>query len=147
MAKRHFYLGIENLALNATQRQTLVDVLKALGPASDPQPARLCHWRTRLDDEAAIFEALFDEDNLTIPKFKQRLGDIFGVDPATIDHATQSKSYAGGTTPIVTFSHGGTDYLRFALFGGQGAAWMESGDECRGYLAANRDEWESKEGI
>lgn len=52
-----------------------------------------------------------------------------------------------GATPIVTFSRGGTDYLRFALFGGQGAAWMESGDECRGYLAANQDEWESEEGI
>ena len=143
MAQRHFYLGIENLALNPTQRQTLMDALKALGPASDPQPARLCHWRTRLDGEAAIFEALFDEDNLTIAAFKQRLGDIFNVDPATIDHSIVVRSFAGGSTPIVTFSRGGVDYLRFALFGGQGAAWMKSGDECRGYLALNRDDWEA----
>lgn len=144
MAQRHFYLGIENLTLNATQRQTLVDALKALGPASDPQPARLCHWRTRLDGEAAIFEALFDEGNLTVQAFKQRLGTIFSVDPTAIDHDTVTNHFADGDTPVVTFSRGGVDYLRFALFGGQSATWMESGDEARGYLAANRDEWEEE---
>lgn len=142
---RHFYLGIENLNLNASQRQALIDELKSLGPASDPQPARLCHWRTRLDGEAAIFEALFNEDNLTVAKFKQRLATIFGVDPATIDHASITRHFADGDTPVVTFSRAGTDYLRFALFGGAGAAWMQSGDECRGYLATNRDEWEESE--
>lgn len=145
MARRHFYLGIENINLNATQRQTLIAELRALGPASDSQPARLNHWRTRLDNEAVIFEALFNETNLTVARFKQRLGAIFSVDPATIDHTTQNASFAGGTTPIVTFSRGGTDYLQFALFGGMGAAWMDSGDECRGYLAANREEWELSE--
>lgn len=145
MASRHFYLGIENLNLNAAQRQTLVDALKALGPASDPQPARLCHWRTRLDGDAAIFEALFNEDNVTIQAFKNRLADIFSVDPATIDHATVTQHFAGGDTPVVTFSRLGTDYLRFALFGGAGATWMESGNECRGYLALNKAEWEVEE--
>lgn len=147
MPRWHGYIGIENLALNQAQRQTLVDALKTLGPASDPQPARLCHWRTRLDGEAIILEALFSEDNLTITKFKQRLGNIFGIDPTTIYHGTIVMSFAGGITPVVTFSRNNTDYLCFALFGGQDAAWMTSGDECRGYLAINRDDWESKERI
>ena len=141
MATRHFYMGIENINLNIIQRQTLIEELKALGPASNPQPARLCHWRTRLDGEAAIFEALFDEDNLTIAKFKQRLGAIFSVDPSTISHSTIQKDYAGFGTPVVTFAYGGTDYLRFALFGNSDASWMQSGDECRGYLKFNQDEW------
>jgi len=141
MAKRHFYLGIENLNLNAAQRQTLVDALKALGPTSDPQPARLCHWRTRLDGDAAIFEALFNENNLTVTKFKQRLGAIFSVDPGTIDHATQGTQFG----PVVIFSRNGTDYLRFLMFGGVGASWMESGDACRAYLAANQAEWEPED--
>jgi hypothetical protein len=141
MANRHFYLGIENINLNASQRQTLIAELKALGPASDLQPARLNHWRTRLDGEATIFEALFNEDNLTVTRFKQRLGNIFSIDPATINHSNNLQDYAGYGTPVVTFSHDGTDYLRFALFGGVGAAWMESGDECRGYLKANYGEW------
>lgn len=141
MAKRHFYLGIENLNLNTAQRQTLIDALKVLGPASDPQPARLCHWRIRLDSEAAIFEALFDEDTLTVERFKQRLGTIFSVDPDSIDHTTQQTQYG----PLVTFSRGGTDYLRFLLFGGAGASWMESGDAARAYLSSNREEWETPE--
>jgi len=141
----HGYIGVENVNLNPTQRATLVDALKALGPAANKQPARLCHWRTRLDNEAAIFEALFNEDNLTVDAFKQRLGAIFGVSPVTIGHTTVGQSFAGGTTPVVTFHRTGTDYIRFALFGGVGATWMQSGDECRGYLAANSAEWEPAE--
>lgn len=141
MALKHCYISIENLALNATQRTTLIDALKALGPASDSQPARLNHWRTRLDGEAIILEALFDEDNLTIAAFKQRLAAIFGVDPASIGDVSASTAYG----PAVTFSRGGTDYLRFLLFGGDGATWQESGDACRAYLAANSAEWESAE--
>lgn len=137
----HGYFGIENLNLNPSQRDTLVSALRALGPATDPQPARLCHWRTRLDGQAAIFEALFDEDVLTVATWKNRLATIFGVYPSTIDHATVTQHFAGGSTPVVTFSRGGTDYLRVALFGGVGAAWHESGDECRAYIAANSGDW------
>ena len=140
--KRHFYLGIENLGLNAEQRQTLIAELRALGPEIDPQPARLCHWRTRLDGEAAIFEALFNEDNLTVAKFKQRLGSIFGIDPETMNHSTQQLEFAGIGSTMVTFSRSGIDYLRFVLFGGVGESWANSGNECRGYLAVNKDEWE-----
>jgi hypothetical protein len=73
------------------------------------------------------------------------LGAIFGIDPANIDHSTSSQTFDTLPTPIVTFSRLGTDYLRFALFGGIDANWQQSGDECRGYLAANRDEWEPNE--
>ena len=131
--------------LNASQKQTLVSELRALGPSYNPQPAKLCHWRTRLDNEAVIFEALFNEDNLTIAKFKNRLGTIFGIDPGTIDHSVNNVSFGDGNTPIVTFSRGGTDYLRFALFGGLGVEWMDSGNECRAYLHANLEEWETEE--
>jgi len=146
MAHRHFYMGIENLNLNAAQRAILIAELRALGPPregddAETQPCRLNHWRTRLDGQAAIFEALFDEDALAVERFKRRLGAIFGVDPATIDHSTATAHFAGGDTPVVTFSRGGTDYLRFALFGGVGATWQESRLETLGYLAANAEEW------
>ena len=84
-----FIQFVNNVADKAIEKAPKsIDELKALGPASDPQPARLNHWCTRLDGEAAIFEALFNEDNLTIARFKQRLGNIFGVGPGTIDHST-----------------------------------------------------------
>ena len=141
MALWHGYIGIENINLDAVQRQTLIDAIKALGPSSDPQPARLNHWRTRLDEEAAIFEALFNDENLTVDKFKDRLAAIFGTQASQIDDAISNVDYAGYGTTIVMFSRKKIDYLRFALFGGRDAAWMESGDECRAYLHANLEEW------
>lgn len=145
----HGYFGIENLNLNATQRATLVQALQQLGPASDPQPARLCHWRTRLDGDAAIFEALFNESNININTFKTRLGNIFDVAPATIDHNTQQVTLNQRQSAVVTFSRGGTDYLRIVFFGYNGGAiwptWDESRIETLAYLAANREEWEPAE--
>lgn len=141
----HGYFGLENLNLNSGQRQTLISELRTLGPASDSQPARLNHWRTRLDGEAVIFEALFSESNLTVAKFKQQMADIFSVDPAMISHSTINISFDGGNTPVVTFTRSGTDQIRVALFGDVGATWQQSGNECRGYLKANQAEWEENE--
>ena len=141
----HGYFAIEDLNLTDAQRDTLVDVLKALGPGADPQPARLNHWRTRLDGQAAIFEALFDEDKITVDAFKTRLAAIFQVDPATIDHAINTQVFHTLSTAVVTFSRTDTDYLRVAFFGYDGSAWPswpESGAECRAYLAVGAAEWE-----
>ena len=143
----HGYFGIENLALNDEQRGLLVQALRALGPDTDPQPARLCHWRTRLDGQAAIFEALFNEDNITIAAFKQRLGTIFDVDPDSITHAVVYPTFDSLSTATVTFRRDAIDYLRVAFFGYNGTdwpTWAQSGDECRAYLALYRDLWEAE---
>lgn len=145
MAKTHIYMGAENLNLNDAQRAALIIELRALGPSRDreTQPARLNHWRARLDGQAAIFEANFNEDALNVETFKRRLGDKLGVSWATIAASTQIVHFAGGNTPVVTFSRTGTNYLRVALFGGIGATWEESRLECLGYLKANAAEWET----
>ena len=138
----HGYFAVEDLNLNESQRATLVDALRALGPRTARQPAHLCHWRTRLDGEAAIFEAAFDEDTLTVETFRKRLATIFSVSWVTIGFDTQSVTLDTRPTPVVTFSRSGTDYLRMALFGGPGATWEESRVEVLAYLAAHRAEWE-----
>jgi len=141
----HGYFGIEDINLTDNQRDTLIGVLKQLGPDAHPSPACLNHWRTRLDGDATIFEALFDESLLTVDAFKVRLAAIFGVDPGTIDDDLTIFHFGDGNTPVVVFSRSGTDYLRLALFGGVGATWMESGDECRAYLSLYRDLWDELE--
>lgn len=144
---RRVYLAIENLALNDAQRAALLAVIRALGPSVHPQPACLCHWRTRLDGQAAIFEALFSKEALTIDVFKARLAAIAGVDPASIDHAVLFVPFGGYNTAVVTFGRGGVDYLRFAVFGyagGDWPTWTQSGIACRAYLALHRAEWEQE---
>lgn len=138
------YFGIENLALTNAQRELLVIELERLGPPHHPQPAYLCHYRYRLDNDAAIYEALFDFDDLTIAKTKQRLGVIFGVSPVTIGHSILETDFAGLLTLVITFSRTGTDYIRMALFGGSGCCYFDSHAEVAGYLFANQAAWEGE---
>ncbi len=139
------YFGIENLNLTNPQKAILVDELERLGPSEHPQPAYLNHWRYRTDDQAAIYEAQFDFEQLTIAKTKSRLGVIFDVDPATIGSDLIETSFAGFITKVITFSRSGTDYLRMAIFGNTTSSYDESHAEVLGYLKDNLDEWEIEE--
>ena len=144
----HGYWGIENLGLNDAQRDVIIDELRRLGPSSNPQPCMLNHWRTRLDGQAAIFEALWDEALITIDTFVQRLANLFNINPDTIDHDTNLLTFAALPSAAVIFSRNGTDYLRTVFFGyagGEFPTWDESGDEARAYLALFADEWEPEE--
>jgi len=128
------YIGVENLNLTPPQRLALMDALEELGPASFWKPNKHNHQKIRPDNEAMIFEAEFDIDTISVPAFKNLLGNIFGVSPDSINHATDSQSFGGGTSTVITFSRIFTNYARAVMFGGIGASWQESGDECRGYL-------------
>jgi len=140
----HCYIGIENLNLNVTQRTTLINGLKQLGDNLNPQPCHRNHWRIRLDNQAVIFEALFEDDTISIQAVKNWLANIFGVAVGTISHSVNNQSFAGGSTPVVTFTRTGTNYLRLAQFGGVGATWEQSRQEVLGYLALNRAAWETE---
>lgn len=144
MTVLHVYMGIEDLALNAQQRADILAALDALGPQSDQSPAHLNHWRTRLDNRARIYEALFDESALTVSAVKGYLANAVGVDPADVDHVLGSQSFAGGTTTLLTLSHNATDYVRVALFGGPGATWLQSLAEVAGYVLLYASEWEGE---
>jgi hypothetical protein len=138
----HGYIAVENLNLNPTQAATLWNVIKAKGEANDSiYPQFRNHWRLSLDNSKGIFEALFNQDNMTVDWFKEQLGIIFNVDPDAIDDALQNVTFVGRITPIVTFSQGPADYVRFAAFGGPSATWEQSRFEVLGYLSANRNEW------
>jgi len=141
MANVHVYLGIENLGLTNPQRSTLISGLQALGQANaGPSPAQRNHWRIRTDNDAAIFEALFDEDTLTIAAIKQRLANIFGVDVSQITHSTSQHGTYG---LIVTFVYLATNRLRMVAFGYNGS-WPAVGisrTAAQAYLAANAAAW------
>lgn len=137
MAAIHCFIGIENLTLTAPQRATLVTALRGLGKQADPSPAKINHWRVRTDNDAAIFEAEFDDGELSISAFKNYLGTVFGIDPATITHTTSTNVYG----LLVTLARTGTDRLRVLLFGGAGTTLAASRAAVRAYLAANAAAW------
>jgi len=141
MAIWHGYIAVEDLALTTDQRAAIVAAFRALGPSSDPQPARLNHWRTSLDGSKAIFEAAFNDANLTAASITRFLADAVGVSPSIIDTALTQTARG----PLLTFSAGGTDRMRMLAFGGIGATWEESRQQAVAYLAANIAEWEVQE--
>ena len=90
-----------------------------------------------MDGDAAILEARWNKDNITVNKFKDYLGNIFGIDPATIDHVITTP----GVNVVSVFSRSGTDYLRVAFFGGIDCTWEESRQAVLAYLRVNRELW------
>lgn len=137
------YIGIENISLSASLKNAMVAALRALGPQSDeddPQPAHINHWRVRNDGQAAIIEALFPDGSVTVASIRGFLADVFSVDPGTIGDSVTSTAYG----PLVTYSHSGTDYIRFVQFGGVDPTWEQSRQAVLEYLAANSEDWNTE---
>lgn len=140
MANIRCYFGIENINLTVGQKNTLITGLQAIGDNASANPCNRNHWRIRADNNAVIFEANFDENNLTIDAIKQRLATIFGVAVGTITHSTSQNATYG---LIVTFIQGGQNKIRSVAFGYNGGwgSWVESNAATRSYLAANAVAW------
>lgn len=137
MSEWHGYLAIEDVALTEEQRDAVIAAFNQLGPGSDPQPARLLHRRLSTDKSKAIFEAEFNEDNLTVGNVKWFIANAVGVDPELISHEVQQ--IARGT--LVIYSAGGTPRMRFLAFAGVGSTWEESRQQVLIYLKNNAAEW------
>lgn len=134
------YYGIENLAMTAQQKQMLIDALKLLGDNNSPYPNFRNHTKPRLDGEAVIFEAKFNDSDWTIDALKNRLANIFSVDVSGISASTNQTVYG----PVVTFEYNAVNRMRLVAFGGLLATWSESHDAVLDYLSANSAEWESE---
>lgn len=139
MAAWHGYIGIEDVALTAPQRAAIVQALKGLRGVNGTNPAHINHWRISLDGSKAIFEARFNEDNLTIANVKQFVADAVGVSAALIDHEVTQTPRG----PVVTFSAGGSPRMRFIAFAGVGETYADSHTQVPIYLYNNIAEWEA----
>ena len=157
MATWHGYFGVEDIALNDQQRATLIAGLKLLGPNQHFHIAYRNHRRVRLDGEAVIFEAKFQDNVLDPDWWAARLAGLFNVAVADIKYQLNSYNFSSNPyakTVVGTFSYNSLDYLRLALFGGKTAPtgpddvpidnWAVSGDEVRAYLFLNKAQWEGE---
>ncbi|MBD3354306.1 MAG: hypothetical protein GF364_22680 [Candidatus Lokiarchaeota archaeon] len=133
------YYGIKNVNLTTTQRADLLDALKAWGDNAAPNACNRNHWRLRLDNDAIVFEANWDTSEWTLDSVKAKLGQIFGVNPDNIGHTTNA-GYAYGY--LVTFSYGGTNYVRMIAFGGVSSTYADSHAAVLQFLSDNAAAWE-----
>jgi hypothetical protein len=117
------YFYIENLGLNAQQKQTLVAYLHGLGLWNDADnPRDRNHWAVRPDGEALIFEAVFDTDHLTVDSLRTRLANIFNVSENLLGVSTSQNKYGD----LVVFRYNNVDRLRLGVFAGRQAGYQES---------------------
>ncbi len=143
MSEWQGYFYIENLGLSAQQKQTLVDVLHAWGLRNvDPSPKKRNHWRVRLDNEAVIFEAVFEANNITVLWFRNKLAEIFSVPLANITATTTTTDYG----PLSTFKYNTVNKLRMGIFASLNATWSESHDAVLQFISDNRSAWNSSIG-
>lgn len=119
MADWHGYILVTvPPGFTATNRRAAYDALATIGKQHDPSPAKINHSRESLNGSQIIFEAEFDEDEITRDAVVDLVAEATGLPRPPID-ATMG-------------------YQIFA----EGEEWMESGDACRAFLADNRDDWE-----
>lgn len=141
MAISHQYFYLESLNLTAPQRQTLVTQLLGLGRDENADsPARRMHSRVRNDNLAMLFEAVVEEDDLTINAIKNRLATIFGIAVGTISHSTNQSVYGF----VVTYIQGGQNRMRLGAFAHNGTSWgttAQSRQAAQAYLLANALAW------
>jgi hypothetical protein len=134
----NLYFYIENLAMTPAQVSILVTQLKALGQRNDDDIPRFRnHWRIRPDNQAAIFEGVFDSSDLTSLKARNRLAAIFGVTQVSVTYTTGSTAYG----PLVTFTYNDTDQLRLGVFAGVAATYADSQSAVRQFLSDNAAAW------
>jgi len=139
MSDVNLYFYIESLNLTAGQINTLIDQLQHLGQRNqDGNPRMRNHWRIRPDNKAVIFEAVWDDADLTAINVRNRLASIFGVAQASITYSTNSTAYG----PLVTFTYGGVDRLRMGVFGGVNATYQDSQNQARHFLSDFAAKWE-----
>jgi len=144
----HVYFGMLNVALTDPQKQQLVAALNGLGPDSDPQPCHLNHRRIRPDNNAIIYEALFDQASISIDSVKTYLANIFGIAPTSVSHSVAFQTFSTIPTAVVTFTYNSIVRLRVAFFGkGNGAwpTWEQSRTETIAYIKANTVAWDTQE--
>ena len=138
----HGYCLNENLAMDASDWEQMLQAIQGLGPGFSSSPAEMNHRRMRLDGQAELYEALFTEQRISEDQWKVIIGAMIGKPPPQMELTRKIVSYNGYETPETTYGYGGTDYVTIRWFAGIGSAWMESGDECRAYLALFADQWE-----
>lgn len=138
MADKELYFYLENVNLTNTQRDTLVDAVKAWGRRdNDPNPRHRNHWRVRGDNQAVIFEAWIDEDKLTLLSLRQWLANLYGVALAQVTGSVTTNAYG----QVVSLTYNAQVRLRVGVFGGAAATYEQSQAQALAYLAANAATW------
>lgn len=135
------YLGAENISMTQAQKDAFRETFRAIGPASNPQTAEMMHWRTRLDGDAVIMRALFNDTDINGSGLRSLLATALGVPPAQVTSANTSVTYLTVASVILTMSVNAVQTMRFIRFAGMSANVTQSNIEALAYLKLYAAAW------
>lgn len=139
----HGYFVVERGEIGVGNWDTLLNMFVNIGTHHSDFPAYNNHHRTRLDNDAVIYESNFDPTEVSIADFKRLLALAFSVPAEEIDDTQTVVSYSSGNETVVwEFLYDALVRFNIRRFGRSGD-WFISGDECRGYLSLYRALWET----
>ena len=163
MAKFHIYWGIKKTpAMPQAAWQKFIDILEGIQPTFDANGNQLTDGTSpyligtndyrentfqvrhnlNVPFDASIYEANFDDTNLTLEIIRQKLVNAANVADNRITFTTTNQTFVNIPSPIVAYKLDGTVMFRASVFGGLGATWRQSQIECIGFLILNRVEWD-----
>ena len=94
------------------------------------------------------FEASFMANMIDFEKFKNRLVNLFCVDPELVTYTTGTTTIRERLSCFATFKYNGVNRLRVGLFGcasdSELCTWPESRLECEGYIQDEKEAWEEE---
>lgn len=147
MQRINAYFGIEALPALPAKNYTLLKLLLQNMAANHfPQPASHFHYRIRSDSKAIIFQGTFLSDFLRPGDIQERLSELFNVGINQIAANINQISFGPGYSAFCTFSYNSTPRLRYVIFGFD-TTWptlAESAAECRAFILANANDWDSE---
>ena len=159
----HLYIGVERMTLPAASWVLLVDevmALKGVGNAAHEQLQTRGNMDTFTyvpddpeteEDETVIysnlyiFEAQFPANSIDFDKFKDRLVNLFGVDPNAVTYTVGTTTIVGRQSAFATYKYNNINRIRIGLFGcasdGEICTREQSRVEVVGYIMANKATW------
>ena len=142
---RHFYFIVES-GLDEPKTSDLWLLFEGIVGADPPQdwPCYRNHWRYRLDGNAGIFEAFFDDAAVNPNAMQGRLTSASKVPPPK---QVVTEDPSGQYGPSYEYRHIDTDQMlmNYIVCGGDASNWEESRQATLAYLKEYQDEWETSE--
>lgn len=151
MARNHFYFGVKRTAsMPQGAWDTLIAKIESTcSGTNDLVENRLqIRYNQNTPFDAAIYEANFDDLDISQAAIKQYLVTASGVAANRITIVTTTSQFAFRVNNIYAFRLDATVMFRMTVFGRnsdtQVLAWDDSRLECLAFLATNSLEWDGQ---
>lgn len=143
----HIYFGVKaTAACPPNAWLALLSLIENNTPGTNDLSQNTFQKRYNIAGDAAIYEGNFNNDTVSLVRFRQHLVTASGIANNRLSVVTTTTQFAERPSLIASFRVDGTVMFRATIFGrnadNQDVTPEQSAIECRAYLAINTLEWD-----